>query len=71
MNDKQLKAQFRHTSTEVLEEEYKFCMAQIQKLVSYGVEWVHESGQVRNLQTSAKYLHRELTRRAQAVPACK
>jgi len=66
MNDKQLKAQFRHTSTEVLEEEYKSCMSQIQRLVSYGVEWVYESGQVSNLKTSAMYLHRELTRRAQA-----
>ena len=66
MNDKQLKAQFRHTSTEVLEEEYESCKAQIRRLKSYGVEWVHESGQVRYLETSVMYLHRELTRRAQA-----
>ena len=66
MNDKQLKAQFRHTSTEVLEEEYESCMAQIKTLISYGVEWVHESGQVSHLETSARYLHRELSRRAQA-----
>ena len=65
MNDKQLKAQFRHTSTEVLEEEYESCKAQIRRLKSYGVEWGHESGQVRNLETSVMYLHRELTRRAQ------
>jgi len=65
MNDKQLKAQFRHTSTEVLEEEYESCKAQISKLKSYGVEWVHESGQVSHLETSVMYLHRELSRRAQ------
>jgi len=66
MNDKQLKAQFRHTSTEVLEKEYERCKQNIVFLKGYGVEWVHESGQVRDLEKSVMYLHRELTRRAQA-----
>jgi len=66
MEDKDLKTLFRHTSTEVLEEEYETCKAHIQKLKSFGVEWVHESGAVRRLETTAMHMHRELTQRAQA-----
>ena len=59
MNDKELIAQFRRTSTEDLEEEYETCKAHIQKLESFGVEWVHESGAVKRLQHTAMQMHRE------------
>jgi metal-dependent amidase/aminoacylase/carboxypeptidase family protein len=67
MNDKELTAQFIHTSTEALEEEYETCKTHIQKLQSFGVEWVHESSAVKRLETTARLMYRELSRRAQGV----
>ena len=66
MNDKQLKAQYRHTSTAVLEEAYEKWQRYIKERKGYGVDWVYESNEIRDAERNAMYLHRELSRRAQA-----
>jgi hypothetical protein len=66
MNDKQLKAQYLHISTVVLEETYKKWQSYIKERKGYGVDWIYESNELRDAERNAMYLHRELTRRAQA-----
>ena len=66
MNDKQLKTKFKHTSTKALEAEYEKWQSYIKVRKGYGVEWVYESNEIRDAERSAMYIHRELSRRAQA-----
>jgi hypothetical protein len=65
MNDKQLKAQYQHTSTKALEAEYEKWQSYIKVRKGYGVEWAYESNEIRDAERNVMQLHRELSRRAQ------